>query len=348
MVKKLSILSDYICTHPFEYTEIMEDRQTFCCPQWLEEYIEGDIIDYKKSWYSEKAEKIRESIIDGSYKYCSKTQCPHLSTLLNNGGPVKKPLRKKTKELVNQLKKDSKLGPKEIKFIFDPACNLACPSCRNDFIKNSQSIYLNSNTKLENISKAYAKSIERISMSGAGDPFYSQTFFEFLTNLDIKKFPKLNHIHLHTNAILWNEYNWEKIKNSHSLIKTTEISIDAATKETYKIVRKGGNFDILTRNLKFIQTLENLWFNFSFVVQKDNYNEMVDFYHYINSIFNKQLNEGRVTISYTKIMNWGNLSQSKYNDMAIWMKEHKDYDKFLKEFNKLKLLNNPHIITNLF
>lgn len=341
-------LNDYICTQPFEYTEVMEDRQTFCCPQWLEEYFIGDNINYTESWSSDKATSIRESMIDGSFKYCNSNRCPHLSTLINTGNLPRGPIKKKTKELVEQLQKDSKLGPKFIKFIFDQACNLACPSCRNSFVKNSKEIYVNSKTKLDKLSLAYSNSVEKISMSGAGDPFYSDTFFEFLVNIDKSQFPKLNHIHLHTNAILWNPYNWNKIKNSHSLIKSTEISIDAATKDTYKIVRRGGNFEILTRNLNFIKDLDLKDFNFSFVVQKDNYKEIVPFFYYIANIFKEQLKRGVVTVSFTKIMNWGNLTDEQFNDMAIWQPNHPDHSKLLEEVQKLNSLKNPNIITNLF
>jgi len=181
-------LNNFICINPFTYTEIMEDRQTFCCPQWLEEYIEGETIDYKQSWNSDKALKIRQSMVNGSFKYCSTSKCPHLSTLINTGKLSRGPIKQKTDSLVRSLTDGSMLGPKEIKFIFDQACNLACPSCRNSFVRNSEEIYVNSTTKLEKLSDAYSNSVESISMSGAGDPFYSQTFFEFLQNIDIISF----------------------------------------------------------------------------------------------------------------------------------------------------------------
>jgi len=341
-------LKKYICTNPFEYTEIMEDRQTFCCPQWLDKYIESRNIDYSSSWTGKEAKDARKSMIDGSFQYCSTSKCPHLATLVNTGKLSRGPIKKVSSVDLNKLKKDSQLGPKFIKFIFDQACNLACPSCRNTFIKNSEEIYINSKHKLDKLSSAYSNSVEKISMSGAGDPFYSTTFFEFMKDLDISKFPNLNHIHLHTNAILWNRHNWKKIANSHSLIKSTEISIDAAKESTYKVVRKGGNFNTLTKNLKFIETLDIKDFNFSFVTQRDNYSELVEFVEYIESIFMKQINRGIVTISFTKIFNWGNLSDEEYNNMAIWKDTHPDHSKFLLEVDKLNKLKKPYIISNLF
>ena len=75
--------SKYICTTPFGYTEVFDDKQFLCCPGWLKEDIyETDNI--KENFNSKKSQKIRESILDGSYKYCDEHQCPHLSGFKQN------------------------------------------------------------------------------------------------------------------------------------------------------------------------------------------------------------------------------------------------------------------------
>ena len=68
--------SNYICTIPFEYSEVFKDRHYLCCPGWLDESV-YDTGNMSKDFHSKKSEEIRDSIIDGSYKYCSETQCPH-------------------------------------------------------------------------------------------------------------------------------------------------------------------------------------------------------------------------------------------------------------------------------
>jgi hypothetical protein len=53
--------------------------------------------------------------------------------------------------------------------------------------------------------------------------------------------PNLKMIHLHTNAQLWTSKLWETIhEDIRSLITEAEISIDAASSETYSINRRGG------------------------------------------------------------------------------------------------------------
>lgn len=339
-------LNNYICVNPYIYTEIHHDKQTFCCPEWLEEYIDTK-ENYRDNWYSKKANAIRKSVTDGSFKYCSQSKCPHLSTLINSGEvPSTSPIKFKNK---HSLSLDS--GPKDVKFIFDSACNLACPSCRVDFIKNSEVIYSNSKIEIKKISDAYGKSIERITMSGTGDPFYSTAFFEFLENIDKNEYPNLKYIHLHTNGILWNERNWEKIKKAHPYIKSAEISIDASSKETYEIVRRGGNWDLLQKNLQFIKNIDSLEsISFSFVVQKQNYFEVLDFYYMIKEIFSDFFDNDtkNILVSYYKILDWGHLPKEVYRDIAIWDGNNEKAQEVIEYGKKLTALDPLHIVHNLY
>lgn len=325
-------LNDYICRSPFEYTEIYKGKQTMCCPAWLDKdiMVTDNLVD---NWNSELAQEIRNSVSDGSFKHCSKTNCPSLSTLINTGresGPINRKIN---------FTPDSNRTPKIVKFLFDNACNLACPSCRTNFIKNDNEIYVSSKSILDEITEGYGQTLEEIQLSGLGDPFYSDAFFEFLQNVNNDQFPNLQKIHLHTNGMLWNESNWQKISNAHQYIKGAEISIDAATKETYETVRRGGKWDVLERNLKFINSIETLdYLTVSFVTQKANYKEMVDFYYLMKKTFNnfsdKWDNDFKFTINFYRILDWGHLKE-EYINKQIWDINHPEYNDFIKEVNRL-------------
>ena len=57
---------EYICSMPFQYTEVYDDKQYLCCPSWLPVDVwDGDTI--KSSFNSDKAKEVRESILDGSF-----------------------------------------------------------------------------------------------------------------------------------------------------------------------------------------------------------------------------------------------------------------------------------------
>ena len=68
---------DWVCRQPFEFLEIFEHGTFMCCPDWLPQNL-GLPIDIGENWRSEKANKIRESILDGSYSYCVEKKCPKL------------------------------------------------------------------------------------------------------------------------------------------------------------------------------------------------------------------------------------------------------------------------------
>lgn len=335
------LLSKYICPIPFRYTELTVNKQVLCCSEWLEGDI-GSVSDIQTNWNSEHANNVRDSILDGSYKYCSTTKCPHLNTLIKTGKPTYGLIERSK---FNLTKESWEEGPREVKIVFDSACNLACPSCRVDFIRNDEAIYNKSKSILNKLKQNYSNSIEKLHMSGYGDPFYSTALFEFMTEFKPSWLPNLQSIHLHTNALLWNPTNWEKIKNVHSYIKSCEISIDAATKDTYKVVRKGGNFDLLLRNLEFIDSLSTLKdITISFVVQKKNYTEIVDFYNLIRSIFKSKPN---IKFHYYRILNWGVLSDEEFNSSAVWQSTHPEYDDYCLYIDKLKNINDPNVIFNM-
>ena len=71
----------YYCTRPFEWFAVLDNGDVSpCCPPWIDGYRIGNL--YKQSvdevWNGEKAQAFRESILDGSFKYCNK--CPaHIS-----------------------------------------------------------------------------------------------------------------------------------------------------------------------------------------------------------------------------------------------------------------------------
>ena len=79
-----SILKKYVCTTPFTYLELHKNGVHSCCPSWLPNKV-GSLENINDIWRSEELHEVQESIIDGTYKFCSKTQCPYLSQLINEG-----------------------------------------------------------------------------------------------------------------------------------------------------------------------------------------------------------------------------------------------------------------------
>lgn len=180
------------------------------------------------------------------------------------------------------------------------------------------------------ITEKFSSTITMLYLSGSADPFASKSIRKFLLNLDLKKFPNLNHIHLHTNGLLFTEEIWNRLKHLHPLIKTVEISIDAATKETYEVIRRGGTWETLLKNLEFISTLQLNDIRTSFVVQDTNYLEMSSFYELMMSIFNK-----KVDVYFNKITNWGTYTEGEFKIKQIWSETHPEFNLFLIQLSKI-------------
>lgn len=330
----------FLCSAPFSYSEVHDDKQWLCCPSWLPVDI-WDGKSIKSSFYSEKANEVRESILDGSYKYCDENQCPYLSGLKNNF-QVQQMVRK-DKKSIDHFTNNFKLNT--INFCFDRSCNLQCPSCRIDFINYIDKDREGVEEKLKQVNKELSSNIKNLYLSGTADPFYSKSFRQFLINFDPSLYPELKNIHLHTNATLWTPNLWERMETIHPFVGSCEISIDAATKETYENkTRIGGKWEVLLKNLEFITTINTIkHFVFSFVVQDSNFREIKLFHNIITNYMKES--KSNFDIFYNNIVNWGTFTDKEYQLKDVSNPNHTDHQEFLEALDSIKDL--PHVTSNL-
>jgi len=334
-------LNNYVCNVPFNTLEIHNNVCFVCCPSWLPEKIELNEYPLKNIWNSKPLIEIRKSVLDGSFKHCDKEMCPYLSKLVKDGiatGPIT--LKSNLNSNQNIIIESN--SPEYVVMNFDRTCNYKCPSCRVDLIvENSEGIKRVQKT-IDEIDEYFSKHIKTIYITGTGDPFVSVGFRNYLRNFNPKKYPNLEKIHLHTNASMWTKEMWDSMPNIHKYVKSCEISIDAATKDTYENkTRLGGDWDNLISNLKFISTIPKLRVKTSFVVQDCNYMEMGLFYNLMLSIFGK-----KVDVYFGKITNWGTFSEGEFKLKQVWHENHPEHALFKKEFNKI--WNLPKLFHNLY
>jgi MoaA/NifB/PqqE/SkfB family radical SAM enzyme len=332
-------LKNYICNVPFNSLEIHNNVCFVCCPSWLPNKVELNEIPLKDVYNSEPIIDIRNSILDGSFKYCNKELCPYLSKLIKHGvenGPIGK---KYNSKITSPIVKNG--TPENVIMNFDRTCNYKCPSCRVDLIVENKEGIKRVEKTIDEIDEYYSQDVKTLYITGSGDPFVSVGFRNYLRNFNPIKYPKLQSIHLHTNASMWNETMWNSMSNIHKYVSTCEISIDAGTKDTYENkTRLGGDWENLLTNLRFISTLP-INVKTSFVVQDSNYMEMEIFYNLMYSIFGK-----RVNVFFGKITNWGTFSEDEYKLKQVWDIEHSKHLLFKKEFNKL--WKNTNLSHNLY
>ena len=331
-------LAGRFCRKPFEHFEVLETgKVSVCCCTWLP-YFAGELSEdtsVNEVFNSQTVKDIRESIHDGSFKYCDANLCPHIQ---NNSLPLKDDIQgPRMRKIVSERLVDD-LKPDFYNLCYDESCNLSCPSCRsNKILHTSGPLY-------ENRKKMQAQIIEdlfitphdrncTVNITGSGDPFGSKLYREMLFNIDGKIFPRLN-INLQTNGVMFTPRYWDKMHKIHSNINSVIISIDAGTEETYNAVRCGGDWSQLHKNIKFISQLRvDNHINslrLDSVIQADNYKEMP----LIVSIGKRYAFD---SIYFSRVNNWGTWSDAEFKERAVWSESHPNFKDFLKVLNGITI-----------
>jgi radical SAM protein with 4Fe4S-binding SPASM domain len=276
------------CTRPFDHAQTLDSGEVVpCCPAWVNHYSLGNINEqsFEEIWNGEKAQKIRESMIDGSFRYCNAKSCQHMAAKTYCVGTLEQLEERKVDGQILADIRESKTvldhGPHEIQFSHDRSCNLSCPSCRRSVIMvagKKQKELLKIQDKLQ---ADFLKDSTRLFVTGSGDAFASPTFRKFFQTLTEEQAPKLQHINILSNGLLLKKY-WHTVNDfAKAKIEYISISIDASTPETYSVNRRGGDWDLLHENLEFIRALRLdgriKGFQISFVTQENNFHEMKDF-----------------------------------------------------------------------
>lgn len=271
--------TDYLktrfCANPFRQLETAQTGLAYvCCPVWLPTPIGTLEMDPTALWSSEDAKKIRDSIVDGSFRFCSHIHCPSIS-----GRTLPSRESVEAKKHIERHKSGASTLPEHLILSHDKSCNLSCPSCRTSLYGANSKKQAKLDALTEHTLVPLMKGAKSVLITGSGDPFGSKHFRNLIKRLNNGEFPDLR-IDLISNGQLWDMRAWNDLR-LNGRVQSAEVSIDATTSETYQFVRRGGNFDRLLDNLAFIRDLrqsgEIAHFAVSMVVQARNFREMVDF-----------------------------------------------------------------------
>jgi len=319
------------CPNPFERIEIKADGSVYCCCEgWLPTPLGNILTDsFEQIWTGRIATDIRQSILDKSFRYC--TSCPYLPA---GGGPVveQAPVAP-TSDLIRTLKLD-----------YDQSCNLTCPSCRITHSRDFVDV-----PKVHRIHEAMLNSgvltkTQLLYVTGAGDPFASDLYWNFLLQIPHFDHHKAMSIFLHTNGLLFNRTHWDQLGETRKLVTEVGISIDAATPETYK-TNRGASWSKLWNNIAFINDLQAsghpLTMGMFYTVQDNNFREIVPF---VRLAFNHRVS----WISITALRNWGTYSPEEFQRRAVHLPGHPNHAEFKATISSPDIANNRLIILDSF
>ncbi|MDF2985948.1 MAG: Radical domain protein [Eubacterium sp.] len=355
-MKNIKDFKGLYCLRPFTHIDItLDDRTACCCESWLPDFFgTGDIekLTLEELWNSDRMQSLRQSVLDGTYSYCSKEKCPYLNSeefrlYTRNELQQAAAADSRGEELEDSLLelKDHapwiknildgrtflKILPASFNLAYDETCNLRCPSCRQNNIVHTKGPEYERRRAVhkklfDTLEKSGYENVRCFFVTGAGDPFASSIYREFLYNFDGTRYPQLKFF-IMTNGMLLTPEVWEKMIKIHSNISNIFISIDAAAPETYERIRVNGNLNTLLKNIEFLgrkrkeNTLNNLIL--AFIVQRKNYKEMVD----IISIA-KKYNSDQITFS--GLDDWQTWERQEFNENAVCNPDHEEYSRFLE------------------
>lgn len=233
----------------------------------------GNLLEssLEEIWNGEMANKVRQTILDGSYSCCNKVACPHCA---NDSLPDL------TEEEVDKIKAVGKV-PTEFDAAFDYICNHACPSCRHEVFCPSKEYLSNMETIIEKCYDAFVHA-DLLLLNGNGDCFASNKIMDLLSNLS----PENDNfkLELQTNGALCDTKHWQKIEHLEKYGIDIIVTPNSFERQTFKYLSGGfDNVDKVIQNLYFLKELrkENRIkkFDISIVVQDTNYKELPAFVH---------------------------------------------------------------------
>lgn len=321
-------LKNYGCMVPFKHIEIHSNGSvTACCHTWLPVWVGNLLEESAEDIINNRMRKeIQDMMSTGNFDCCN-DQCPQLSSFMNG--------EKAYWDIVplDTFEQRLKTSSMNVGFSYDLSCNLQCPSCRDKLIlwrpddpndvdgQRIKQIHEKVKDLIEILLTQHVK--VNLNITGSGDAFASPLYWNYLLELASKPVPENLRINLKTNGVMMTKENWEAIKPLWPIIEYLEVSIDAATEETYKIVRKNGNFKRLKNNLDVFDELKlsgafprMYGWQTNFIVQRDNFRELKEFVTWQLSLKSKP------KIWTNLLAQWHHLDDARFKGMAVWQEGH--------------------------
>lgn len=282
---------------------------------------EGD-FDTGEEW-----KEFRRSLLDGSFRYCQKNQCPNL---VGRWLPEKR--KCDTPIIKRMIEGDETVKPliKELHFSYDTHCNLICPSCRTERCMNSAEETEKLNEAYDTCLKPYVVKAEHLCLSGCGEALISEHGRHILTSVAGRDYDNLA-IELRTNITALNRSTWMNLGESRKRIRHIAASVDGIG-EVFEELRYPAKWNVVSRNLEFISALrregEIDLFEIHVVAQTRNIHQLFD-------IVILAADLGADAVTFSKIVNWRDMSEKEYDEKNPFWTDNPDFRRLSKEFDRI-------------
>ena len=340
-------LRQSFCAVPWETLEIgswgAEIEKTgnayLCCPGQLP-FAVGNARERpaEEAWNSEAAQEVRRSILDGSFKYCSRIHCPlvggrqlptretALAMARSKSGKAETTL-----EDFYPAKVDS--GPEELHLSYDRTCNLSCPSCRSGKYVAPLEQQAAMEAAFGETVRRLAKKTRVIYLDGAGEALASKHSRGLLKSLTRAEYPNLK-FQLISNGQLLDERAWKEFDLT-GRVERVCLSMDGAREETYLVTRRGGTLKRFVENLAFLDELrqkhgEKFGITIQYVVSALTFREMPEAVRLLRRYHVDRL-------VFMAFRNWGHMPKEESRRWIVTNPEHSEHEDFVR------MLNDPDL-----
>ena len=328
-------MSFRVCQRGWEYAQIwgIDGEVGICCwavpgfQKTLGKLTESTI---EELWHSDTAKEFRESLTDGSYRFCLKDKCPWIA---NN-------------ELEAHMREyDTVLDyPRELALAYERNCNYDCTCCidRN----NEESHQSGAELKIEKIESELRKFIDKVTIIGAngrGELFVSPHIMKKLSEWKPTAPAKNVHVVLETNGVLFDQKHWSQIENLGQYDLKVAVTVMGFEEATYQFL-SGCKSPVskIEESLRFIRSLREKGivndYEIGTVVQERNFREM--------PVFTRRCIEefGADRVRLRPYFPWG----EKYSEKAKWVfdirnPEHPYYPEY-KNMLKDPVFQHPKVM----
>lgn len=260
-------MAEPFCTKPWMDLELGDTRHATCCPAWLDKSAflrDCRECDPWKIWHAEPFQRLRRTVAAGDTSLCRK--CPWLLSgttprdQLPGTGPA------------------PTYGPRVLADLVDRTCNLHCRSCRQHPVARPDD-WRERAGKLIGALERFAPGLEMFSTNQVGDPFASPVSRAALRCVTLRDCPA--ELRICTNGLLM-PHVWPTIpEQTRARLLAVHLSIDAASGETYELLRRGAHWDVLVDAIGWLAMLRESGrpkiLLYQFVIQTENWREMPAF-----------------------------------------------------------------------
>jgi len=303
------------CKMPFERIEIYPGGIIYpCCPDFLKNRQSAGNIgtqDFEEIWNGKVFKDIRKKLKKCDFSFCRRELCGEYV-------PYE-----------GKIPKDYKKGPKEIKISYDKECNYKCITCRDEIIVNSPEMTeVYNNVYLPKVLKA-VNNADILTLAGSGDPFYSKHSRHLIKEI-MKVRPNIK-IRINSNGYFLNEEMLTELGIQNNILGVI-VSVDAASRETYKRILRTDAFDRVIKNLELMSEWKKQgkieWIVINFVIHLINYKEMPEFV---------KLAQRLDAIAFFSTYRPWQSSElyKKYDEMAVFEQQNEHYEEFVE------IMHNP-------